>query len=71
VPHGSSIDSRYLLSKARPQDAPVLHALFEVAGQPDTIDIDYDDTSRANEASMASALAIRRQQAQRFLDTIA
>ncbi|HEU5375732.1 MAG TPA: helicase-related protein [Ktedonobacteraceae bacterium] len=67
IPHGSSIDSRYLLSKARSQDAPVLTKLFEVAGQPNTVEIDYDDTKQANEINIASALAIRRQQAQRFL----
>jgi hypothetical protein len=68
VPPGSSIDSRYLLSKARPQDAPLLSALFEAANQPDAIEIAYDDTKQINGATMASALAIQRQQAQRFLD---
>lgn len=55
---------------ARPQDAATLITLFEVAGLPDTVEIEYDDTKQVNGATMASALANQRQQAQRFLGTI-
>jgi hypothetical protein len=70
VPPGLAVDSRYLLSKARPQDAATLATLFEVAGLPDTVEIEYDDTKQINGVNMASALANQRQQAQRFLNTI-
>ena len=67
VPPGRSVDSRYLLSKARPQDEGTLVTLFEVAGLPDTVEINYDDTKQVNRINIANALANQRQQAQRFL----
>jgi len=70
VSPGMAVDSRYLLSKARPQDAATLGTLFEVAGLPDTVEIAYDDTRQVIGVAMASALANQRQQAQRFLGTV-
>jgi hypothetical protein len=67
VSPNSSVDSRYLLSKGRAQDAPIFRTLFDVAGQPDTIEIDYDDTKQVNRANIDSILAIYRQKIQRFL----
>lgn len=67
---GQSVDSRYLLSKARLQDTGTLFKLFEIAGQPENIVIDYDSTEPINGGNIANALANHRQQAQRFLDAI-
>lgn len=67
VPPNLSVDSRYLLSKTRSQDASLLRTLFDVAGQPDTVEIDYDDTEQVNKVNMASTLAIHRQKIQQFL----
>jgi hypothetical protein len=64
-----SVDSRYLLSKARSQDAAILVSLFEAAGLPDTLKIDYENTKDANRINIANTLATQRQRAQRLLDT--
>jgi superfamily II DNA or RNA helicase len=66
---GPSIDCRYLLSKAQPQDSPLLLRLCEVAGWPETIKIEYDSVKQGQETAVVSALVTQRLQAQRFLGT--